>query len=212
MLNLFSNPVFIPLLLSSIGIILWWILSSTTVSEKKSVLNLLVDRVVYFLLVAFIVNALFNFPEILALPYRSLILSTKALSLSLLIIIAYSYWHYLKESLADNKMIVSVFQLVSLLGLVNQVYYYFLYKSPLIVGLILLFSGLLLFSSIVTLKGNGWVYASMLGLVLHLMVTRNQAVLYFGFVITPELVALILAEWGIFLVILLRRQRQSERT
>ena len=54
-------------------------------------------------------------------------------------------------------------------------------------------------------------YVSLLGLVLHLILTRKQAILYFGFIVTPELIALTAIEWSLLLVLLLRRQKQSER-
>lgn len=46
---------------------------------------------------------------------------------------------------------------------------------------------------------------------LHLILTRKQVILYFGFIVTPELVTFTAIEWSLFLVLLLRRQKQSER-
>ena len=211
MLNLFSNPVFIPILLIGVGIGLWWILSSLTLNKKKNVLNLFVDSIFYFLVIAFIGNGLVHFSEIVALPYSALILSNKAVSFSFLVVVAYSFYRYLKKDEIEKETLFSVFQLVALLGVINQVYYYVLYKSPLLVGLILLFSSLLLVASIVPLKGNRWIILSLLGLVVHLLITRNQAVIYFGFVVSPALVGLMIIEWGLFLIALLRRQKQSEQ-
>ena len=212
MLNLLSNPVFVPLLLISIGSGLWWILSPVTTSEKKKQLNLIVDNVFYFLFIAFILNGLAHISEIIELPYRALILSTNAVSLSFILVLTYRAIRYLIQERENHETLVSVFQLISLIGLVNHIYYYYLYKSTLTVGLIVLFSGLLLFFSIVPLKGNRWMYVSLLGLVLHLILTRKQAILYFGFIVTPELIALTAIEWSLLLVLLLRRQKQSERT
>lgn len=211
MLNLFSNPVFIPILLIGVGIGLWWILSFLPLNKKKNVLNLFIDSIFYFLVIAFVGNGLVHFFEIIALPYRALILSTKAVSFSFLVVVAYSFYCYLKKDEIGKEMLFSVFQLVTLLGVVNQVYYYFLYKNPLLVGLILLFSSLLLVASIVPLREDRLVILSLFGLVAHLLITRNQAVLYFGFVVSPGLVGLTMIEWGLFLIILLRRQKQSEQ-
>jgi hypothetical protein len=212
-LNLFSNPVFIPLLLVSIGIGLWWLLTSLTVSEKKETLNRFVDKVVYFLVIAFVGNGFVHFFEIIALPYRALIVSTTALSISFLLVLAYSSYRYLRNDGIKQKILVAIFQLISLLGIINHIYYYFLYKSPLMVGLIILFSGLLLLSSTITLRGDSWIIASgLLGTAFHLLITRSQSVLYFGFVVTPELLGFIAFEWIIVLVLLLRRQKQSKRT
>ncbi|MCA9765202.1 MAG: hypothetical protein KC455_02165 [Carnobacterium sp.] len=213
MLNLFSNPVFVPLLLVSTGIGLWWLLTSLAVNEKKETLNRFVDKVVYFLVIAFVGNGFVHFFEIIALPYRALILSTTAISASFLLVLAYSSYRFLKKEKIEQKIVVAIFQLVSLLGIINHIYYYFLYKSPLMVGLILLFSGLLLLSSTIPLGGDSWIIAGgLLGTIFHLLITRSQSVLYFGFVVTPELLGFIAIEWIVVLVLLLRRQKQSKRT
>ncbi|MGB3160750.1 MAG: hypothetical protein WBA84_05830 [Carnobacterium sp.] len=211
MLNVFSNPVFIPLFLVVLSIGFWWILSQATLSEKKEVLNVFIDKAGYVLLGAFTINGLAHLNEILELPYRALILSTEAVSLSFLGVMAYSLLRYFKDERKDHTLLFILFQMILFIGIINHSYYYILYNSPLMVGLLLLFVGLLLFSSIVPLKGNRWMYASLIGLVLHLMITKNQAVLYLGFVIPPELVAMAAAEWGIFIVGLSRRKKQSKQ-
>lgn len=160
MLNLLSNPFFVSLLLISIGSGLWWNLSPATTSKKKNHLHLFVDNVFYFLLIAFVLNGVTHISEILELPYRALILSTKEVSLSFLLVLTYRAFRYLKQERAGHETLLSVFQLIFLIGLINHSYYYYLYKSPLTIGLILLFSGLLLFFSIVPLQGNNWMYAS----------------------------------------------------
>lgn len=127
--------------------------------------------------------------------------------------LAYSFYRYLKNDKTEQKILGAIFQLVSLVGIINHMYYYFLYKSPLMIGLILLFSGLLLLSSATLLRGDSWIMASgLLGTIFHLLITRSQSVLYFGFVVTPELLVFIAIEWIIVLVVLLRRQKQSKRT
>lgn len=177
-----SNLFFASFVILGIGMLIWYASNESPKEEKKSILSIFTDMIFYFVATTFGLNLIFHLSEIIAFPYRILIFSSTILSAATMLITLYSVWKYGEKLWQKPKKAVSTVQLLLLIGLVNHVYIYLLYRNGQSILFILYFIGLLLFiSSEQILKKIDSLLLLTLAGVVHLLLMGNQPIIYFNF-------------------------------
>lgn len=207
-LKILSNPVVIPILLLLAGSGSWWLLTNLEKTRKAKLLSKLSDELFRLLVVAFGSNALLHFSEVLRAPYQALLLTKEAVFVAVIIIGTYNLWKQLPKLLADRALLVALSQLILLLFSVNHLFYYSLYENPTSIGLAVL--GLLLLLAVTFIPMRHSRLAGMLvsGAIVHFALMNGKSILYFGLVVTPEL---ILASVFAFILVFLVRGKVSSK-
>ncbi|MCC5894362.1 MAG: hypothetical protein JJU16_02790 [Alkalibacterium sp.] len=177
-----ANPMFSSIVVLIVGVIVWFGLSDGEMREKKAILSIFMDVVFYFVLFLFGFNAILNLSEIIEVPYRVLLFSSPIVWLATLSIVVYGGIKYGRPLWENPSKAKSVSVLLTLIGLSNHLYLYFLYSSTYalrFIGLYLILLLLLSFTSIVekvnpvfVLLGTGIVHALLMG---------GHSTIYFNF-------------------------------
>lgn len=187
-INILSNPVVIPVLLLLLGSAIWWFLATLDKKQKVKMLSKFSDELFRLLALAFISNALFHFSEVMRAPYQALLLTKEAVFVAVIITGIYNLWKQLPKLLVNRALLVALLQLLLLQFSVNHLFYYNLYESPTSVGLAAL-SLLLLFAvTFITMRTSMLGILLLSGAIVHFLLMDGKSVLYFGLVVTPELI------------------------
>lgn len=201
-LNILSNPLVMPVLLLLAGSGIWWLLTTIEKTRKAKLLSKLSDEIFRLLAVAFGCNALLHFSEVMRAPYQALLLTKEAVFVAVIITGIYNLWRQLPKLLADRSLLDAFLQLLLLLFSINHLFYYSIYENPTSIGLAGL-SLLLLFAVTFIDMGNSRLAVMLLiGAFVHFALMIGKSILYFGLVVTPELV---LASVSAFIFIVLVR-------
>lgn len=208
-LNLLSNPAVIPVLLLLEGSGIWWFLATGEKSRKMKILSQLGDEIFRLLAIAFGSNALLHFSEVLRAPYQVLLLTKESVFVAVIITGTYNLWKHLPKLLADRSMVVALSQLILLLFSINHLFYYSLYDSPTSIGLATLSVLLLLAVTFAELRNSTLAVLLLVGAIVHFTLMNGSSVLYFGLVVTPELI--VAAVFAFVCIILVRGKVPSKQ-
>lgn len=193
----------------TIGAGLWWLLSASERPLKLKILSQFSDEVFRFLLIAFVSNILFHLSDVLKTPYQALLLTKGPIFIAVIITVAYNLWHLLPILISKRALLVSVLQFIFLQFSLNHLFYYSFYNSSKLLALASL--NILLLITVTFIKLQNW---QQMGLILgsaigNLVFMNGSSVLYFGLVITPEL--LVTTIFLFIIIILLRRGQLSKQ-
>lgn len=180
--NLIANPMFSSIVVLIVGVSAWFGLADGEVREKKATLSVFMDTVFYFVILLFGFNAALNLTEVIEVPYRVLLFSSDVVWLATGSIAIYSGVKYGRKLWENPAKAKSVSVLLTLIGLVNHLYLYFLYSSTYalrFVGFYLIILLLLSFTSVakkidplILLLGTG---------IVHTLLMGGRSVIYFNF-------------------------------
>jgi hypothetical protein len=208
-LNILSNPVIIPVLLLLAGSGIWWFLATLDKKRKAKLLSKLSDELFRLLALAFASNALLHFSEVMRAPYQALLLTKEAVFVAVIITGTYNLWKQLPKLLTDQSLLVALLQLFLLLFSINHLFYYSLYENPTSIGLAGL-SLLLLFAVTFIAKRNSLLAVMLLiGAIVHFALMNGKSILYFGLVVTPELI--LVSAFAFILIVLVRGKVPSKQ-
>lgn len=129
MRDILSNPYFMAFVLLGVGNGLWYLLDENKKEVKQSILSIFTDFVFYFILTALGMNVVFHFREMIAMPYRILLLSSNVVALATLLVTIYGAVKYGTKMWQQPHKTKSVAQLFILLALTNHIYLYYLYST-----------------------------------------------------------------------------------
>jgi len=208
-LNILSNPVTIPVLLLLAGSGIWWFLATLDKKRKAKLLSKLSDELFRLLALAFASNALLHFSEVLRAPYQVLLLTKEAVFVAVIITGTYNLWKHLPKLLADRLLLVALLQLFLLLFSINHLFYYSLYENPTSIGLAGLSVLLLLAVTFAEMRNSTLAVLLLVGAIVHFTLMNGSSVLYFGLVVTPELIAA--AVFAFVCIILVRGKVPSKQ-
>ncbi|MFO8069531.1 MAG: hypothetical protein R6U02_06110 [Alkalibacterium sp.] len=184
--NIIANPMFTAIVTLIIGVGIWFGLSDESTGVKKSVVSIFMDHVFYFVMALFGINALFNFNEIIQVPYRILLFSSNVVWIATLGVLIYGSYQYGEKLWADKTKAKSVAKLATTIGLVNHVYMYYRYTSVNTLLLILLFVSLLALLTFTPLTRKVSPLLILVGFgALHLLIMGTRSVIYFNFAFSP---------------------------
>ena len=187
---------------------IWWLLSTSERSLKLKILSKFSDEIFRFLLIAFVSNVLFHLSDVLQAPYQALLLTKEPIFLAVVITVTYNLWELLPKIVGKPALLVSVLQFIFLQFSLNHLFYYSLYNSSKLLALASL--NIILLITITFIKLQNW---QQMGLILgsaigNLVLMNGSRVLYFGFVITPEL---LVTTTFLFIIIFVRRGQLSKQ-
>ena len=192
----------IPVLLLLAGSGSWWLLTTLEKTRRAKQLSKLSDELFRLLALAFGSNALLHFSEVMRAPYQVLLLTKEAVFAAVIITGTYNLWKQLPKLLADRSLLDALLQLLLLLFSINHLFYYSLYENPTSIGLAGLGLLLLLAVTFIAMRNSRLAVMLLIGAIVHFALMNGKSVLYFGLVVTPEL---ILAAVSAFILIVLVR-------
>lgn len=210
--NITQNLFFHSILILLVGSVAWFFYTDQPKKIKYSILNHFTDLLFYFLLALFGTNFVFNFREIMVVPYQALVFSSNVLAVATIIITVYIGVTYGERFWTQADKMKSAIQLFLFVGLVNHIYLYFIYsrlQSILFIGFYILLLGLtsslnfmIKIDPLLLLLGAG---------ITHFFLMGDRAVLYFNFAFYRGPFLLILVTL-ISILYLQRRKLQSKQT
>lgn len=177
-----SNMFFNAFVIVGLGTLIWYGFSENSKEEKQSILSVFTDVIFNFVLTLFGANAIFNLNAIMETPYQILIFSSTVVSIATLGITAYNALKYGEKLWRKPPKAISVAQLFLLLGLINHVYFYLLYRNfqtILFIGFFIVLLFLVSFTSL-SKKIDPLLFI-LLSTIIHLVLMRNQPIIYFNF-------------------------------
>ena len=199
----------IPVLLLLAGSGSWWLLTTLEKTRRAKLLSKLSDELFRLLALAFGSNALLHFSEVMRAPYQVLLLTKEAVFAAVIITGTYNLWKQLPKLLADRSLLVALSQLILLLFSINHLFYYSLYDNPNSIGLATLSVLLLLAVTFAEMRNSTLAVLLLVGAIVHFTLMDGSSVLYFGLVVTPELIAA--AVFAFVCIILVRGKVPSKQ-
>lgn len=177
-----SNLFFAAFVILGVGMLLWLVFNDSSKQTKNTILSRFMDLVLIFVGLLFAMNILFHFLEIINDPYRILLFSSDVVALSTLVITIYSTLKYGKKLLKNQEKALGVGQLLILLGLVNHLYLYIIYRDLRSLLFIVFFIGLLGLTTVKHKlpKMDGLVFIALIAMS-HLLLMGQQSIVYFNF-------------------------------
>ena len=211
MSTLTANPMFSPLVTLILGIGLWFGLTDSSLDEKKKILSVFIDSILYFVILLFGINILIHFSEIMEVPYRVLLFSSSVVWLATIGLGVYEGVKYGTSLWNQPEKTKSAALLLSSIGLVNHLYVYFLYSSTYTLRFVGLFALTLLLLSFKPIRHEKRALVCLLlfGL-MHVILMGDRTIIYFNFAFSPvQLLTVFLVTTG--LIMYQRRKRLSQQ-
>lgn len=206
-----SNLYFAAFMILAVGRLLWFVFNDQPKKEKNAILSRFTDLILLFVGLLFGVNMLFHFQEIINFPYRVLLFSSRVIGIATFALTIYSTMKFGRKLLNNPMKALAVSQLLILLGLVNHLYLYVLYRNLRPLLFIAFFIGLLLFTTDQhkSPKVDGLLSIGIVA-ISHFMLMGNKPIVYFNFTFYP-LPLLIISLTLIGILFTQRRNHPSKR-
>lgn len=179
---LMSNLFFSSFAITGIGTFIWYLLNENSKKERQAILIVFTDFIFNFVVILFALNVVFHLKEIIEFPYRVLMFSSRVVFLATLLLTIYSALKYGEKMWIKPAKSKSVTQLFLFIGLTNHIYLYALYGNLQTIFLIAYFILLLFLISFTSvLKKVDPLLFILLSMGLHLLLIKNQPVVYLNF-------------------------------
>ena len=212
-----SKLLFMPLMkgffLICISFFIWWHLSPLKKESKKKVFSFSSDLIVSFLFITFLFQFIFHFSSILRSPYEWMLLSGQSLTWGLLATVLWTGWKKRKLVFSNRPLYNSFLQFLLTAGMVNFIYYAFIYNQFVsFLSAVWMHIGLL---SLIFLNKRSYIplLISIVVPFVQWLIFKNNSFLFFEFALPSKTLILSASLWiGIVLITTYneRRELQSE--